>query len=156
MREEHSAAMKTRTDISAGGVIYRQENGRVEVCLIETQGRTAWQLPKGIIEPGEEPEEAARREVSEETGLFGELERTLEKIEYWYVWPEEGGRVRIHKFVHFFLFRYTHGSTDDHDDEVDDACWLSLAEAQSRLSFESEQGVLRMATRVLAERGDEG
>ena len=55
MREERSAAMKTRTDISAGGVIYRQENGRVEVCLIETQERTAWQLPKGIIEPGEKP-----------------------------------------------------------------------------------------------------
>ncbi len=141
--------MKTRTDISAGGVIYREEDGGLEVCLIETQDRTAWQLPKGIIEPGETPEDAARREVSEETGLFGDLVQALDKIEYWYVWPEPEGRVRIHKYVHFFLFQYTHGGTEDHDDEVDDAHWLLLAEAQARLSFESEQGVLRMAAGIL-------
>lgn len=144
--------MKTRTDISAGGVIYREQGGQLEVCLIETQGRTAWQLPKGIIEDGESPEAAARREVSEETGLFGDLVQPLEKIEYWYVWPEPEGRVRIHKYVHFFLFKYTHGKTEDHDDEVDDAYWLALAEAQARLSFESEQGVMRMASGILTGR----
>ena len=145
--------MKTRTDVSAGGVIYRGLAGQVDVCLIATQGRSAWQLPKGIIEPEERPEDAARREVAEETGLEGDLLRPLDKIEYWYVWDEEDGRVRIHKFVHFFLFRYTRGSTDDHDDEVDEARWFPLAEAQERLSFDNEQHVLRLAARALAAEG---
>lgn len=146
--------MKTRTEVSAGGVIYRGRNSETDVCLISTQGGTAWQLPKGLIERGERPEDAARREVAEETGLAGDLLRRLDQIEYWYVWDEEDGRVRIHKFVHFFLLRYTGGSTDDHDDEVDDARWFPLAEAQERLSFESEQHVLRLAAQALAAEGD--
>lgn len=139
--------MKTAMEISAGGVIYRRDEGEPAVCLISTQGRTAWQLPKGIIERGEQPEEAARREVAEETGLHGELLRHLEKIEYWYVWE----RTRIHKFVDFYLLRYVEGSTEDHDHEVDDARWFPLTEAQERLSFEGERRVLHLAAQALAE-----
>ena len=139
--------MKTAMEISAGGVIYRRDGGEPAVCLISTQGRTAWQLPKGIIERGEQPEEAARREVAEETGLQGELLRHLEKIEYWYVWE----RTRIHKFVDFYLLRYIEGSTEDHDHEVDDARWFPLTEAQERLSFEGERRVLQLAAQALAE-----
>ncbi len=143
--------MRTRMEISAGGVIYRRRQGRPVVCLIATQGGQAWQLPKGIIERDEQPEEAARREVAEETGLRGELLRRRDKIEYWYVWEEGGKRTRIHKFVYFYLFRYTGGSTRDHDEEVDDACWVPLAEAQERLSFEGERQVLSLAADAIAE-----
>lgn len=148
--------MRTRLEISAGGVIYRRRPGTAEVCLIATQGGRAWQLPKGIIEDGERPEDAARREVEEETGLRGDLLRSLEKIEYWYVWEEGGQRTRIHKYVYFFLFRCTGGSTDDHDHEVDDACWFPLAEAQRRLSFENERRVLRIATEPIEAGAGEG
>lgn len=144
--------MKTRLEISAGGVIYRRHEGEVEVCLIATQGGKAWQLPKGLVEHGEEAEAAAEREVGEETGLRGELVRPLERIEYWYVWEEEDGtRERVHKYVDFFLFRYTGGSTADHDDEVDDAAWVPLARAREQLSFKGEQGVLALATKAIAE-----
>ena len=142
--------MRTRLEISAGGVIYRQRPKGPEVCLIQTHEGTAWQLPKGLIERGEPAEDAALREVAEETGLSGELLRRLEKIEYWYVWDDDGGRVRVHKFVYFFLLRYTTGSTKDHDDEVDDARWFPLAEAHSKLSFEGERRVLQLAAEVLA------
>jgi 8-oxo-dGTP pyrophosphatase MutT (NUDIX family) len=141
--------VKTRTETSAGGVIYRRRSGGVDVCLIATQGGDTWQLPKGLIEPGEAPELAAEREVAEETGLRGQLEGPLNRIEYWYVWNEDGGPVRIHKFVHFFLFRYTGGSTTDHDDEVDDARWFPLEEAATRLRFGGEQSVMRMAVKAL-------
>lgn len=143
--------VKTRTERSAGGVIYRRWRGALEVCLIATQGGQTWQLPKGLIERGEPPEEAARREVEEETGLRGELVRPLETIEYWYVWDHggDGDRARVHKFVTFYLFRYTGGSTKDHDDEVDDARWFPLAEAAERLSFEGERGVMRLAREQL-------
>ena len=137
-------------EISAGGVIYRRLRGQPVVCLIATQGGQVWQLPKGLIERGEKPEEAATREVAEETGLQGELLRRLDKIEYWYVWDDGGERTRIHKLVYFFLFRYVGGSTEDHDEEVDDARWFPLAEAQERLSFENERRVLHLAAQAIA------
>ncbi|OGO50636.1 MAG: hypothetical protein A2148_00750 [Chloroflexi bacterium RBG_16_68_14] len=143
--------MKTRMEISAGGVIYHRRRGQPVVCLIATQGGQVWQLPKGLIERGEKPEEAATREVAEETGLRGELLRRLDKIEYWYVWDDGSERTRIHKLVYFFLFRYTGGSTEDHDEEVDDACWFLLAEALERLSFENERRVLNLAAQAIAE-----
>ena len=146
--------MKTAMEISAGGVIYRRDEGGPAVCLISTQGRTAWQLPKGIIERGEQPQEAARREVAEETGLHGELLGHLEKIEYWYVWGDGRERTRVHKFVDFYLLRYIEGSTEDHDHEVDEARWFPLTEAQERLSFEGERRVLHLAAQALAEEAD--
>ncbi|MEX2159774.1 MAG: NUDIX hydrolase [Dehalococcoidia bacterium] len=141
--------MKTRLEISAGGVIYRGQPGATEVCLISTQDGKAWQLPKGIIEPGEEPEVAAQREVQEETGLLGELVKPLDKIEYWYVWNEDAGPVRVHKYVDFFLFRYVSGFTDDHDDEVDEARWYPLEEADKTLSFDGERRVMRLAAKEI-------
>ncbi len=144
--------VKTRMEISAGGVIYRPRRGQTEVCLIATQGGKAWQLPKGLIESGERPEDAASREVMEETGLRGDLLRRLDKIEYWYVWDDGVAKTRVHKLVYFFLFRYTSGSTKDHDHEVDEARWFSLAEAQGRLTFENERRVLELAANAIVER----
>ena len=142
--------MKTRLEISSGGVIYRRGRTGPEVCLIATNSGKTWQLPKGLIEQGEPAEDAARREVNEETGLQGELLQRLDKIEYWYVWDYGEGRERVHKFVYFFLFRYTGGSTDDHDEEVDEARWFPLAEALTRLSFANERRVMEKAAEVLA------
>ena len=145
-------AMKTRVEISAGGVIYRDAQDGPEVCLIQTHGGKAWQLPKGIVERGEEAVEAAMREVLEETGLSSELRQTLDRIEYWYVSNyDEGGPVRVHKWVYFYLLHYTGGETKDHDHEVDDACWFPIKEAPQLLSFENEQHVMRMAVESLAD-----
>ena len=147
--------VKTRMEISAGGVIYRSLGEQPEVCLISTQGGRTWQLPKGIIEQGEAAEDAARREVAEETGLQGEFMRRLDKIEYWYVWNHGGEPARVHKFVYFFLFRCTGGSTEDHDDEVDDARWFPVEEAQARLSFDGERGVMELAAAAIAAQAEE-
>ena len=141
--------MKTRLEISAGGVVYRRGQTGHEVCLIATHGGETWQLPKGLIERGEPAEEAARREVAEETGLQGELVQPLDKIEYWYVWDYGQGRERVHKLVYFFLFRCTGGSTEEHDEEVDEARWFPLEEARERLSFENERRVMEKAVEAL-------
>lgn len=146
-------AMQTRLEVSAGGVVYRRRGDETDVCLIATQGGKAWQLPKGIIENGESAEDAAMREVAEETGLRGDLRGSLERIEYWYVWEADGVRTRVHKYVDFFLISYTSGSTDDHDNEVDDACWFPIGEALEKLSFDGERSVMRLAAEVIAEDG---
>lgn len=141
--------MKTREERSAGGVIYRAESGGAAVCLIATHDGRVWQLPKGLIEPGEPPEETARREVSEETGLKGELLQPLDEIEYWYVWDYGEGPERVHKLVNFYLLRYVDGSTEDHDDEADEARWFPIAQAHERLSHDNERRIMRLAEKAI-------
>lgn len=132
---------------SAGGVVYRRRGQRVEVCLIATAGRTRWQLPKGRIEPGETKEEAALREVHEETGLEARIEELLGELSFRYIRKQ---RKRIHKRVVFFLMAYEKGSTDDHDDEVDEAKFFGIDDAIERLTFDSERDmVARARTRLL-------
>ncbi len=140
----------TRFEVSAGGVIYRRTDQGIEVALISTKGGTRWQLPKGKQEKGEELEVTAAREVAEETGLFGTVLASLDTIDIWFSVSEEGRAIRSHKVVHFYLLEYRHGSTDDHDDEVDDARWFPAAEALVRLTFPSERRVTEQALAQLA------
>jgi len=138
--------LAVRTRRSAGGVVYRRRGSRLEVCLIATAGRTRWQLPKGRIEPGETREEAALREVREETGLEGRIEEQLGEISFRYVRKQ---RKRIHKRVVFFLMELVSGSTDDHDDEVDEARFFPIDEAIDRLTFQSERDIVQRARNQL-------
>jgi 8-oxo-dGTP pyrophosphatase MutT (NUDIX family) len=141
--------MRTVIDQSAGGVIYRVDHGRVDVCLIATAGGKRWQLPKGGIDPGETPEQAAVREVREETGLKGTLLEKIAAIDFWFL--EGSPAVRHHKFVTFFLVRYDSGDTTDHDDEVDDARWFELKLAISQATFANERQILRSAQARIAD-----
>src|SRR5687768_5685891 len=93
---------------SAGWVVIREHEGRLEVAVIRPRGKTVWALPKGHVDGTERPEEAALREVREETGLDADLERSLGEIKYFYQFR---GR-RIFKTVSFFLFRYRAGEID--------------------------------------------
>lgn len=147
------SSLPTRLEFSAGGVLARRRPGDgYEACLIATQGRTRWQLPKGVIEKGEPVEAAAEREVAEETGCRGRVLEPLEKVDFWYVAGEGAHRARIYKTVYFFLLEYVEGSTDDHDDEVDAVEWVPIDEAIERLTFDNEKRVLQKARARLAER----
>src|SRR5262249_41445497 len=65
----------------AGGVVFRKRNGAVEYLLVQaSKDRTQWVLPKGHIEPGEEPRETAVREVKEETGHWARVREWLEDL----------------------------------------------------------------------------
>jgi 8-oxo-dGTP pyrophosphatase MutT (NUDIX family) len=144
----HSTARKTtptRRQVSAGGVAYRTERGKTQVALIRVGTELRWQLPKGRVDAGESPEEAALREVQEETGLKAEIICPLEVTEYWYVSGKGDKSVRLHKFVHFYLMKYLSGSTDDHDDEVEDAQWVEIDQAIAVLAFEGERKIVEKA-----------
>lgn len=125
---------------------YRVADGRSEVVLIKTAAEGRWQLPKGLIDPGETPEEAAIREVREEAGIACEIVEPLDVIEYWFVAAYDGGpKTRYHKKVHFFLMRFIDGDIGDHDHEVAEARWVEIEDAKRMLAFESEKKVVELA-----------
>jgi 8-oxo-dGTP diphosphatase len=130
----------TRLEFSAGGVLYRIVDSRLEILVIEPKNGV-FALPKGLIEKGEKPEEAAVREVKEETGCLGEIEDFLGKVEYWYVL--EG--IRIHKFVYYYLMKYVSGDPSRHDSEVLSARWVPAEEVLSLLKFKNEREIIGKA-----------
>jgi 8-oxo-dGTP pyrophosphatase MutT (NUDIX family) len=98
-------------------------------------------LPKGHLDPGETPAEAAAREIREETGVTAELLEELGEIRYWY---RRGGQ-SVPKSVRFFLFRYLSGDVADHDHEVEEARWIPLAQATQELTYAGEREIVQRA-----------
>jgi 8-oxo-dGTP pyrophosphatase MutT (NUDIX family) len=138
----------TRREVSAGGVVYRREDDDIEVLLAARRtrrGDLAWGLAKGGIEPDESIEDAAVREVLEETGIEAEIEASLGDTRYFYVWDD----VRVRKVVHFFLMRAVGGDTNDHDDEMEDVRWFPLDRALKRAAYRGEREVLTRAAELL-------
>ena len=138
----------SKREISAGGVVYRRDGDQIEIVLASRRtrrGELAWGLAKGGIEDNESPEEAAVREVREETGLLAEIEDSLGETRYFYVWED----VRIRKTVHFFLMRHTGGNIDDRDDEMEEIRWFPLERALKRAAYRGERDVLVRAAEIL-------
>jgi 8-oxo-dGTP pyrophosphatase MutT (NUDIX family) len=131
---------------SSGGVVYRR-NGELQICLIKPTGRRLWALPKGSIEAGETPPVTAAREIREETGIVGAVEDALGAIDYWFYSRDD--KTRVHKTVHFFVVRAIGGDTADHDHEVSDAQWFTVARALEKMTYPNEREMVRKALSLL-------
>jgi len=138
-----------KEQVSAGGVVFRGDKGKVEVVIVSVGGQNRWQLPKGLVEKEESPETAAVREAREEAGVSSEVVQLIETIEYWYAGLDNGIRVRFHKRVHFYLLRYASGDTKDHDWEVNEARWVPIEDAASQLAFDNERRVMERARELV-------
>jgi 8-oxo-dGTP pyrophosphatase MutT (NUDIX family) len=140
----------TKHDFSAGGVVVKGDEVAVIVPVKRGQhGERVLGLPKGHPDRGETPEEAARREVREETGLDAEPVEKLGEIRYWY---RRKGQ-RVHKRVVFYLFEYRGGDISEHDAEIEESRWMPLEEAVRSLTYAGEQEmVARALSRLAADR----
>ncbi|MFI5056106.1 MAG: NUDIX hydrolase [Actinomycetota bacterium] len=138
----------TTKEVSAGGVVYRRTDDGLEVVLASRRtrrGQLAWGLAKGGIEIGETREQAAIREVREETGLTADIEADLGDTKYMYVWDD----IRIRKTVHFFLMRHTGGNVEDRDDEMEEIRWFPMERAIKRAAYRGERDMLVKAAELL-------
>src|SRR5208337_1815471 len=148
-------------EISAGGVVLHRSPEGWQVAVIEpqkepspaapsrkTSQKMLLALPKGLVDPGEKPEQAAVREVAEETGLTAVPVTKLGDIKYAYVrtW---GDQERVFKIVSFYLFHYQSGKIDeiaaDMRIEVKRALWIPLEEAVAKLAYRGEKDMVRRA-----------
>ncbi len=136
-------------ETSAGGLVLEQRDPAARGALIgrrDRRGRLLWSLPKGHLEPGETDEQAAVREVAEETGVSGAVLGRLGTIDFWFV---AGGR-RVHKTVHHFLMVQTGGELSDEDIEVAEVAWVPLGQIRDRLAYADERRLLDAVEGLLA------
>jgi 8-oxo-dGTP pyrophosphatase MutT (NUDIX family) len=137
-------------EISAGGLVIDGSGtkglliGRID-AKDPTREKLLWSLPKGHIEAGESPEQAAVREVQEETGIESEIYKSLGVIDFWFM---AGGK-RIHKTVHHFLFKEKGGRISPQVSEVDDVRWFPLDEIVERLAYPDEKKLIARSKELL-------
>jgi 8-oxo-dGTP pyrophosphatase MutT (NUDIX family) len=130
-------------EVSAGGLVI-DHSGKLGLLIGRRDQKDAsgkkilWSLPKGHIEEGETPEEAALREVAEETGITSEIEKSLGIIDFWFM---AGGK-RIHKTVHHYLFRESGGLLAAQESEVDEVAWFPLGEIIDKLAYPDEKKLI--------------
>ena len=142
-RKPRQNYVKRVDEVSAGGLVIDSTGkkglliGRRDI-KDQTQERLLWSLPKGHIEEGETPEQAALREVAEETGIESEISKSLGVIDFWFM---AGGK-RIHKTVHHFLFKETGGKLAPQVTEVDDVAWFPLGEIVEKLAYPDEKKLI--------------
>jgi len=148
--KERAAKRKVERLVSAGGVVYRVVDGKIETALCGRKDSVRWSLPKGTPDEGESLEETALREVREETGLEVTIDAPIGSINYWFVSLDD--RTHCNKTVHFYLMTPKGGSTDQHDPEFDEVRWFPSEEAIKSLTYANETRVLEKALAMIRDR----
>ena len=144
VKPEHKVKYAKRVDeTSAGGLVIDSTKtkglliGRIDQKDSSRQ-KIIWSLPKGHIEEGETPEQAAIREVAEETGITSSITKSLGVIDFWFM---ASGK-RIHKTVHHFLFEEVGGELAPQESEVDEVAWFPLNEIVDKLAYPDEKKLI--------------
>src|SRR6185369_11806031 len=135
-------------EFSAGGIVYKGDADNRMILLALHSGHHGWIFPKGHIgdkKKGELKEDAALREVREETGVVGKIIQQLTPVSYWYV--REGEKIK--KTVTYFLMMYLSGDISDHDHETENVEWLVVDEVIKRLTYKSDKEAWKEAEKLI-------
>lgn len=145
-------SLPVSNETSAGGIAVFVDHGTARAAVIgrrNRHGKLEWCLPKGHVEPGETPEQAAIREVEEEAGVTGEIIASLGVIDYWFTGEER----RVHKVVHHYLLEASSDAItteNDPDHEAEVAEWVDLHLLPARLAYPNERRMAEVAVDLLA------
>jgi 8-oxo-dGTP pyrophosphatase MutT (NUDIX family) len=142
---------RAHRETSAGGVVYRLHEGRALFLLIRDSYQN-WGFPKGHLEHGERAEDAAEREVREETGLDELTMRgRIETIDWYFRFRGQ----LIHKVCHFYLMETGQATTKPQHAEGITACrWVPYDEAREAISYANARKVLARAQEMIAAPAD--
>ena len=127
-------------EFSAGGVVFKKEEGKLFILVAQHSYHHGWVFPKGLIgdhKKGEGKEETAIREVKEETGIDAKLLSPLTPVTFWYVF--EGQKIK--KTVYYYVMEHLSGDTNERDFEMEAVEWLPADEVASRLTYKSDKKV---------------
>ena len=157
-------------EISSGGVVIRHTVKGWMMAVIEPQRepsssgsdkkslqKMVLALPKGLVDPGEKPDQTAIREVFEETGITATVIAKLTDIKYVYT-RSWGDNKRVFKIVSFYLLKYQSGKIGDISEamkvEVKSAQWIPLEDAAAKLAYKGERDVVVRAQEYLKSHSD--
>lgn len=157
-------------EFSSGGVVYKKINGKILILVAQHSQHHGWVFPKGLIgdhgktkvprvsrvlqvpraklqqDKKETKEEAALREVQEETGAVAKIVQPLTPITYWYAWEGE----KIKKTVYYYIMEYVSGDITKHDFEMENVEWLPIEEVEKKLTYPGDKRAWKEAKGLIA------
>lgn len=139
-----------KTEISAGGIVYQKRGNEYYWLITKHSQNKNWSFPKGLVgdtNKDEPLEAAALREVEEEGGVKAKIIRKIETpSRYIYTFREQ----KIDKTVWYFLMEYVNGNPEDHDEEMDEAKFVTAKEALETLNYENDRRIFETLLKEIA------
>ena len=132
-------------EFSAGGVVFKKQDGQTLILVAQHSGHHGWVFPKGLIDKDEKKEDTAVREVKEETGIEGKIIAPLKPMSFWYQWEGEKKK----KTVYYFVMEAIGGDISNHDFEMEKVEWIPKDEVEKRLTYDSEKKVWEEAQTLI-------